>query len=89
MELGERRGRPKELNSKSNFRGVRVSMEDDFHFRKVCEKEGYSSSEGLRMAMKALQYMSENGLTYCLTENKNDDLLNYCLTENEEDETDL
>lgn len=45
-------------------------MEDDFHFRKVCEKEGYSSSEGLRMAMKALQYMSENGLTYCLTENK-------------------
>lgn len=57
-------------------------MEDDFHFRKVCEKEGYSSSEGLRMAMKALQYMSENGLTYCLTENKNDDLLNYCLTKN-------
>lgn len=87
--MGEKRGRPKELNSKSKFHGVRVSMEDDFHFRKVCEKEGYSSSEGLRMAMKALQYMSENGLTYCLTENKNNDLLNYCLTENGEDETDF
>lgn len=34
-------------------------MEDDFHFRKVCEKEGYSSSEGLRMAMKALQYIMD------------------------------
>ena len=60
-----------------------------FILEKCVKKEGYSSSEGLRMAMKALQYMSENGLTYCLTENKNDDLLNYCLTENEEDETDL
>ena len=57
--MGERRGRPKELNSKSKFHGVRVSMEDDFHFRKVCEKEGYSSSEGLRMAMKALQYIMD------------------------------
>ena len=65
--MGERRSRPKELNSKSKFRGVRVSMEDDFHFSNLCEKVGYSCSEGLRMDMKALKYLSENGLTYCLT----------------------
>lgn len=77
--MGEKkRGRPKELNSKSKFRGVRVSAEEDFHFRKVCEKEGYSSSKGLRMAMKALQYLSENDMIYCLTENEKDDFLNYC-----------
>lgn len=40
------------------------------------------------MAAKALEYLSENGMIYCLTKNEEDDNLNYCLTENEEDKDD-
>ena len=87
--MGKRRGRPKELNSKSKFRGVRVSMEDDFHFRKVCEKEGYSSSEGLRMAMKALQYMSENGAFNGYPKNVEDDSTINVYPINEEEDEDF
>lgn len=86
--MDKKRGRPKKFNSRVRFKGTRMTIEEDFHFKKVCEKEGYSESEGLRMAAKALEYLSENDMIYCLTENDEDDPLNYCLTENEDNEED-
>ena len=86
--MSKKKGRPKEINSRVRFKGTRMTIEEDFRFKKVCEKEGYSESEGLRMAAKALEYLSENGMIYCLTKNEEDDNLNYCLTENEEGKDD-
>ena len=75
--MSKKKGRPKEINSRVRFKGTRMTIEEDFRFKKVCEKEGYSESEGLRMAAKALEYLSENGMIYCLTKNMK---TIYCLT---------
>lgn len=88
--MSKKRGRPTDCNSRTRFKATRMTIEEDFKFRRVCEKEGYSDSEGLRMAAKALEFMSENGMISCLTKNKEMDNLNYCLTEiNEESEDEL
>lgn len=87
--MGKKRGRPKGFDGKSCVCRARISKEDDYIFKKICEKEGLSRSEGLRVALKALKYMSENGLISCATENKNDDYLNYCSTENDDFDDEL
>lgn len=86
--MDKKKGRPKKFNSKTETIIGRMTIEEKFHFKRTCEKEGYSESEGMRMAAKALRYLSENDMIYCITENQNEDNLNYCITENEENEED-
>ena len=83
--MSKKKGRPKEINSRSIIRKTRMSNEENYHFLKICEKEGYSVSEGLRMAVQALEYLSKNDMIYCVTENEEFDPMNYCDTENDTD----
>lgn len=88
--MDKKKGRPKKFNSRKHVCKTRMSDEEAFEFTRTCEKEGFNTSEGLRVAVKALKYLSDRGLIYCVTENENDDPLNYCVTENnEEDEDDI
>lgn len=83
--MQKKRGRPNKINSRRNLHVTRMTDEEDYVFRKLCEKSGYSESECLRKGMEALDYLLKNDMIYCITKNTEDDYLNYCYTENEDD----
>ena len=83
--MSKKKGRPKKIDSRTIVRKTRMTNEENYHFLKICEKEGYSVSKGLRMAVKALEYLSKNDMIYCVTENEEIDSMNYCATENDTD----
>ena len=90
IKMNKKRGRPKKFNSRTKKVISRMTTEEKFHFKRICEKEGLSESEGIRMAAKALRYLSENNMIYCITKNQDEGNLNYCSTENQdEDDEDL
>lgn len=83
--MSKKKGRPKKIDSRTIVRKTRMTNEENYHFLKICEKEGYSVSKGLRMAVKALEYLSKNDMIYCVTENEEIDSMNYCATKNDTD----
>lgn len=83
--MSKKKGRPKKIDSRTIVRKTRMTNEENYHFLKICEKEGYSVSKGLRMAVKALEYLSKNDMIYCVTENEEINSMNYCDTENDTD----
>ena len=83
--MSKKKGRPKKIDRRTIVRKTRMTNEENYHFLKICEKEGYSVSKGLRMAVKALEYLSKNDMIYCVTENEEIDSMNYCATENDTD----
>lgn len=74
--MGKKRGRPTEVVTRSIRRNVRLSLEEDYHFKKVCDIEGLSYSDGLRMAIKALRYLSDRDLLDILERSTDDEELN-------------
>ena len=66
-----------------------MSDEEAFILRRMCEREDLTTSEALRLGIKALDYLSKNGGIYCVTENEGVQDWNYCDTEIDDDEDDL
>lgn len=87
--MGNKRGRPKEVNSRGNIRKTRMSDEEAFILKRMCERESLTTSEALRLGVKALDYLSKNGGIYCVTENQNYEPWNYCGTEIDDEYDDL
>lgn len=83
--MSKKKGRPKKIDSRTIVRKTRMTNEENYHFLKICEKEGYSVSKGLRMAVKALEYLSKNDMIYCVTENEEINSMNYCDTDGDND----
>lgn len=52
--MGKKRGRPKEVNSRGNIRKTRMSDEEAFILKRMCERESLTTSEALRLGVKAL-----------------------------------
>lgn len=87
--MGKKRGRPKEVNSRGNIRKTRMSDEEAFILKRMCERESLTTSEALRLGVEALDYLSKNGGIYCVTENQNYEPWNYCDTEIDDEDDDL
>lgn len=52
--MSKKKGRPKEINSRVRFKGTRMTIEEDFRFKKVCEKKGILSQKDFEWLPKHL-----------------------------------
>ena len=59
--MGEKRGRPKKIDSRTEQYRLRMNKEENFWLNQLCKNEGLSKADALRTLIKMGYDMSKNG----------------------------
>lgn len=73
--MNKKRGRPKEIDSRSNAYRLRMNKEEKFFLEKFCENEHMTKATALRMLIKIGYDLSKKGAFIGYTKNEEDDNL--------------
>lgn len=87
--MGERRGRPKKIDSRTEQYRLRMNKEESFWLNQLCKNEGLSKVDALRTLIKMGYDMSKNGAFNGYPKNVEDDSTINVYPINEEEDEDF